>query len=131
MTKRVLDVGQCSVDHSAIRRLIEGDFSAKVVQAHQLDDALAQLRSEPFDLVLVNRKLDVDYSDGLAVIRAIKADSSLAGTPMMLVSNYPDAQDAAIAAGAVPGFGKAELSEPATREKLRPFLAKESDDSWL
>ena len=36
--------------------------------------------SEPFDLVLVNRKLDSDYSDGLEIIKQIKADPN-AGQP--------------------------------------------------
>ena len=122
MPKRVLDVGQCGFDHGAIRGLIEGEFGAEVVQSHGLNDALARLKNDRFDLVLVNRKLDADYSDGLAVVRAIKADASVAATPVMLVSNYPDAQETAIAAGAEPGFGKSELTLPATREKLRPFL---------
>ncbi|HVX12130.1 MAG TPA: response regulator [Pirellulales bacterium] len=123
MTKRVLDVGQCGFDHGALSRLIAGEFGAQVEQAHRLDDALARLKGDRFDLVLVNRKLDSDYSDGLAVVRAIKGDASLAATPVMLVSNYADAQDAAIAAGAEPGFGKAEMTQPATREKLSRFLA--------
>jgi len=123
MAKRVLDVGQCGMDHSAIRRLVEGQFAAQVVQAHGLADAIGRLKEEPFDLVLVNRKLDADHSDGLEVLRAIKADTTLARTPVMLVSNYPDAQEAAVAAGAEPGFGKSELSQQSTREKLRPFLS--------
>ncbi len=123
MTKRVLDVGQCGFDHGAISRLIADEFGAQVEQAHGLDDALARLKGDRFDLVLVNRRLDADYSDGLAVVRAIKGDASLAATPVMLVSNYADAQNAAIAAGAEPGFGKAEMTQPATREKLSHFLA--------
>ncbi|HWB13135.1 MAG TPA: response regulator [Pirellulales bacterium] len=123
MPKRVLDVGQCGFDHGAIRRLVEGRFAAEVVQAHRLDDAIERLKSGPFDLVLVNRKLDADYSDGLEVLRAIKADAALARTPVMLVSNYPDAQQAAVAIGAEPGFGKSELNQASTHEKLRPFLA--------
>jgi two-component system chemotaxis response regulator CheY len=122
MRKRVLDVGQCAPDHVAIRRLVQGTFGAEVVQADRLDDALAALRREPFDLVLVNRKLDVDYSDGIEIVQAIKADSALASTPVMLVTNYPEHQQAAIAAGAEPGFGKAELGLAATREKLGRFL---------
>jgi hypothetical protein len=55
MPKRVLDVGQCSFDHSAIRRLVADAFGAEVVQAHHLTDTLARLREERFDLVLVNR----------------------------------------------------------------------------
>ena len=40
----------------------------------------------------------------------------------MLVSNYPEWQQAAIAAGALPGFGKAELNRAETREKLAAVL---------
>jgi CheY-like chemotaxis protein len=122
MSKRVLDVGQCAPDHAAIRRLVQGTFGAEVVQADRLDDALAALRRESFNLVLINRKLDVDYSDGIEILRAIKNDSALASTPVMLVTNYPEHQQAAIAAGAEPGFGKAELGTGSTREKLARFL---------
>ena len=43
--------------------------------------------------------------------------------PVMLVTNYPEHQQQAIAAGAEPGFGKAELASPATLAKLAKFLA--------
>lgn len=122
MPKRVLDVGQCSFDHGAIRRLVVDEFGGEIIQTHHLDDTLARLKNESFDLVLINRKLDADHSDGLAIVQAIKGDPGLTETPVMLVSNFPEAQAAALAAGAEPGFGKAELSLPATREKLRPFL---------
>ncbi len=120
--KRVLDVGQCGPDHWAIKHLVEGEFGGELVQAHSLGDALERLRGGGFALVLVNRKLEADYSDGLEVIRRIKADPQLAGTPVMLVSNYPESQAEAIAAGAEPGFGKAELRNAATREKLAAAL---------
>ena len=120
--KRVLDVGQCAADHWAIRHFVEGEFAAEVVQAHDLDDALGQLRAGGFDLVLVNRKLDANYGDGLEVIRQIKADAELAATPVMLVSNYPEYQEQAVAAGAEGGFGKAQLGAAATRERLARFL---------
>jgi len=122
MPKRVLDIGQCSFDHGAIRRLLDREFSADVARADGLDDAMVQLRSKPFDLVLINRKLDADDSDGIDVLHAIQADRALAAVPIMLVTNYPEHQAAAIAAGAVPGFGKADLETPATREKLARFL---------
>lgn len=122
MPKHVLDVGQCGFDHGAIRSLLVEEFAAEVVQTHHLSDTLQRLKKQPFDLVLINRKLDADHSDGLAIVEAIKANPALAKTPVMLVSNFSEAQTAAIAAGAEPGFGKAELSSAATREKLRPFL---------
>src|SRR5205085_10671959 len=77
MTKRVLDVGNCVPDHAAIRGMLETTFAAEVIQADGQDDALAVLRQEHVDLVLVNRKLDQDYSDGLEIIKQIKAEKAL------------------------------------------------------
>jgi two-component system chemotaxis response regulator CheY len=122
MAKCVLDVGNCVPDHGAIRAMLEHTFGAVVVQTHGTDDTLALLREGPVDLVLVNRKLDQDYSDGLEIIRAIKADAQLARIPCMLISNYPDQQEVAVAAGAEYGFGKQELHAATTRERLAAFL---------
>jgi CheY-like chemotaxis protein len=120
--KRVLDVGQCGADHMAIRRLVERHFQADVTQAHDLEDALEQLRAGHCDLVLVNRRLDANGGDGLEVIRRIKADALGAAVPLLLVSNYAEYQEQAVAAGAEMGFGKAALAAPETRERLAKFL---------
>jgi CheY-like chemotaxis protein len=122
MSKRVLDVGNCVPDHSAIRSMLEKSFGAEVAQTHGPDDTLAAVREQPFDLVLVNRKLDQDYSDGLEIIRAIKQDPQLAGLPCMLITNYPDQQQTAVAAGAEYGFGKKELYAEATQARLAKIL---------
>ena len=121
-TKRVLDVGNCPPDHAAIRHLIESRFDAVVLQAHHAADTLATLQSQSIDLVLVNRKLDQDYSDGVAIIRQIKATAEWTEVPVMLISNYPEHQQIAIEAGGELGFGKLALNEPETLERLRPFL---------
>jgi CheY-like chemotaxis protein len=117
-----LDVGQCQSDHALIRRLIEGNFSARVTQAHDAFDALEQLRAEKFDLVLVNRKLDADDSDGLEIVKRIKTDPTVAFIPVMLLTNYPEYQQQAIAAGAEPGFGKSQLGQAETHERLKKIL---------
>ena len=126
MTKRVLDVGNCVPDHAAIRGMLQRSFGAEVVQVDGPDDALAALRKEPFDLIVVNRKLDQDYSDGLDVIKAIKADAKLASVPCMLITNYPDQQQTAVAAGAEYGFGKKELQSDETQARLAKFLSPKS-----
>ena len=123
MKKAVLDVGQCVPDHAAIRRLLETNFDVNVVQAHESADALGQLRRGKFDLVLINRKLDADYTDGIEILKQIKSDPELAPVPVMLVTNYPEHQELAVAAGAILGFGKKELRDGATLEKLRAVLA--------
>jgi hypothetical protein len=40
----------------------------------------------------------------------------------MLVSNYAEAQAAAVAAGAVPGFGKREIGQPRVAQLIREAL---------
>jgi CheY-like chemotaxis protein len=122
MTRNVLSVGQCLPDHLAICRLIEGRFDAKVTPARLAADTFEALRNEKFDLVLVNRKLDEDYSDGIEILQQIKSDPRLADVPVMLVTNYPEHQRAAVEAGAEPGFGKLEFHKPETIEKMARFL---------
>ena len=122
MAKRVLDVGNCVPDHAAIRRLVETNFDAHVAQADDLASALCELEKQPADLVLVNRKLDLDYSDGMAIVRHLKSHAKWSGVPVMLITNYPEYQAEAVAAGADPGFGKQELRTSETLEKLRKIL---------
>ena len=122
MKKRVLDVGNCHADHASIRRLIEEEFAAEVVRAQFQDEAVQMLREDAFDLVLVNRKLDRDRSEGLTLIRTLKADRRLARIPVMLISNFADSQEDAVEAGALPGFGKRDLSSGEALEPLRRVL---------
>jgi CheY-like chemotaxis protein len=122
MKKRVLDVGNCVPDFSAISRFLTKNFDCEVLQADKADDALETLRKQPVDLITVNRKLDCDYSDGIDVIRQIKADPELKDIPVMLITNYSEHQDAAMAIGAVRGFGKLEYGRPETLQRLQPIL---------
>jgi CheY-like chemotaxis protein len=122
MKKRVLDVGNCAPDHAAIRNYLTRNFGVDVVQVDDAAGATAQLHAGSFDLVLVNRKLDVDYSDGMDVIRQLKGDAKTAHVPVMLITNYPEHQDAAVEIGAVRGFGKLEYGKPETRERLAAIL---------
>src|SRR3954470_1596899 len=119
---RILSVGQCAFDHSRIARHLEQAFQAQVLGVSTFDEALGALRSGKYDLALVNRVSDLDGARGLDLIRSIKAEPGLAGVPVMLVSNYPEAQAEAEALGALPGFGKAELTSKETRERLESVL---------
>ncbi len=119
---KILNVGQCGYDHSTIARFLLKDFRADVVGAETSKDAIEVLREKPFDLVLVNRISDADGSSGLELIRAMKADPALAQVPVMLVSNYADAQQQAEALGALPGFGKADMNKAKAQERLRSVL---------
>jgi two-component system chemotaxis response regulator CheY len=109
-------------DHGSISRTLRKAFAVEVVPVDTLSEALEQLRAGDYALVLVNRQLDADGSSGLDVIRRVKADESLRQVPIMLVSNYEDAQNEAEKAGAERGFGKAALGQPQMLERVRSFL---------
>jgi two-component system chemotaxis response regulator CheY len=119
---RVLSVGQCGFDHGQIARHFDRSFGASVRGVETFDEALDALRSEHYDLVLVNRVNDSDGAPGLELIRSVKAEADLADVPMMLVSNFPTAQAKAQALGAIPGFGKSELASAATQARLEAIL---------
>ncbi len=125
MPKTLLDCGNCGPDFNAIRQMVSTNFRASVVQTHGAQDTLEMLRTRKIDLVTVNRKLDRDYSDGLEVIKAIKADPEVGSVPVMLVTNYEEHQQAAIDAGCVRGFGKLGINESSTRDALQPYLGAE------
>lgn len=120
--KKVLDVGQCNADHSSISNLLSRHFKVELHRSHSHDDVVAILADHSFDLILINRLLDADGSPGMNVLQTLKSNESSAGTPVMVVSNYEDAQSAAIEAGAVQGFGKSKLTSPETIELLGQFL---------
>ena len=121
-TKTVVSVGQCRPDSAAIRHFLSSNFSAKVIDTDLMDDSLQALKDNSVDLILINRKLDADYSDGMAILTAVLNDPATSQIPVMLVSNFPDAQQAAVEAGATYGFGKAELNSPETVERVRAAL---------
>ncbi len=123
MMKRVLSVGQCIPDDGSLLRFLSSHFEVELIRSPDKEDALSRIRTESFDLILVNRKLDADYSDGLEVIQSIQADPDINTTPVMLISNYPDAQEKAVVTGAVLGFGKMELNNPEVVERVAKYLS--------
>jgi len=122
MTKVVLDVGNCNPDHAALASMLKRNYGAEVLRADQLEDTLKLLQDRSVDLILINRKLDIDYSDGIEILRVLKRTPPFDTIPVMLITNYPEHQQHAMAEGAVLGFGKLELSTPETKQKLVPFL---------
>lgn len=122
MAKSVLAIGNCSYDHGKLRAAICEHFDAEIQAASDANEALSLLATQSFDLVLINRILEVDRSSGVDLIRQIKSTPQLGDPPVMLVSNFSDAQEQAVEAGAEPGFGKKSLDSQETIVKLRPHL---------
>ena len=126
MTKNVLDIGNCNPDHSAIHRMLTSHYDVVVLRADELSDALAVLSQHKVDLILINRKLDIDYSDGIEILRHLKRNTDTKAIPAMIITNYPEQQLAAVSDGAEYGFGKLQFAEPSTHERLSRFLEKKT-----
>lgn len=122
MPTTVLSIGQCRPDSAAIQHYLQSTFGAEVITADTAAASLKLLQTRNFDLVLINRVLDADGSSGMDILKAIRLNEAWDTLPVMLVSNYPEWQQAAVAAGALPGFGKAELNRRETKEKLGAVL---------
>jgi two-component system chemotaxis response regulator CheY len=126
---RVLDVGQCSPDHSAIRSLLHRTFNVYIDQAGSVDEAIEELKTASYDLVLVNRVIFEDGGSGAELIAKMKSVRDFRDVPVMMISNFNDAQQDAVAAGGVPGFGKAELNDPSTIALLRKYLPSRAEEA--
>ncbi|HSV16094.1 MAG TPA: hypothetical protein VLI90_17670 [Tepidisphaeraceae bacterium] len=126
MAKKVLLVGHCGPDSSYLRMSIKRAVpEAEILMADDSDELSKSLQRENIDLILFNRELGYgfDPDEGVEAIRILR--QGRLNTKMMLVSNYPDAQQAAVAAGATLGFGKRELGTPRVTELLREALGVE------
>jgi hypothetical protein len=122
MAKKIALIGHCGPDSSYLRMLVnQASKGAQVLMADDDGELKSVLEQGP-DLLLFNRELGYgfDANLGVDVIKRLKAhDPNL---KMMLVSNYPDAQAAAVANGALPGFGKREIGSPRVVELIKGAL---------
>lgn len=123
----VLSIGQCAADHSRISNVMSRRWPVEVVGAADLESAVEWLNQESRNpesvrLILVNRILDADGESGLDVVDRLRSTPGTAEIPVMLVSNLDDAQQAAEARGALPGFGKAALEASETVQRIERVL---------
>ena len=125
--KRVVAlVGHCGPDSSFLRMAVSSaDRTAQVVMADDMAE-LNQVLKSGADLLLFNRELGYGFDGytGAEVIGHLRKTHPTLKT--MLVSNYPDAQAAAVANGALPGFGKREIGSPRVPQLIREALAAET-----
>jgi len=120
--RRILSIGQCGADHSRFTRTFREHFNAEVVSADDEAEASQHLQEGPFDLILVNRVLDSSGFSGVQIIKNLKGNPVAQSIPAMLVSNYDDAQEEAVKYGALKGFGKGALGQPAMISRIRKVL---------
>ena len=122
MSKKVALVGHCGPDasylRSAVSSSVRGTSILMIDEAARLDKALV----DGVDLILMNRQLDwgFDTEEGVELIRQLRMRHPQ--VKFMLVSKYPEAQQEAVAAGALPGFGKREIGTSRVTELLKSAL---------
>jgi DNA-binding response OmpR family regulator len=124
MSIRILDIGQCGFDGPRMARLWRSQLNATVIQCDDAPAAAQLLAEGRYDIILVNRILAVTGGSGLDVIKSLLPSTTQTKTPIMLVSDLPDAQAAAIALGALPGFGKAALADQSTLDLVQKAASK-------
>ena len=123
MAKKVVLVGHCGPDSSYLRMAVKkAEPSAEIAMADDPQELTKSLAKGDVDLILFNRELGYGWDKpmGVDVIRQLKA--TMPQQRMMLVSNYPDAQQAAEAAGALPGFGKREIGTQRVTDLLKDAI---------
>jgi hypothetical protein len=120
MDVHVLSVGQCGYDDSQLSRVLQVEADAHLSRAGTAAEAKRLVQEKPFDLVLINRIIDGDGSQGVDLVAEL---AKIPGAPCtMLVSDYAEAQAAAVANGAKPGFGKSALGSAEVGQLLRQAL---------
>ena len=112
-------VGHCVPDSGMLTNAITRAVpDARVIRAND-DDDLDRARL-PGSVWLVNRVLDGNFEndDGLALIGRERRSGAPGAPAVVLISNRADAQAAAVALGARPGFGKRATFAPETATLL-------------
>jgi two-component system chemotaxis response regulator CheY len=126
MSKIVLLVGHCGPDSSYLRMIIKKALpDVSITAADDSRELTRALGSGEPALILFNRELGYGFDPNTGVESIEVLRRSYPNLKMILVSNYAEAQQAAVAAGALPGFGKRELGTPRVLEILRDAVGIE------
>lgn len=125
MNKKVVLVGHCGADSAYLRIAVNGIVKDAAVVSVDEETTLNDAIAKGADLLLVNRQIDYGFPtyEGIELIRSLKLSNP--ALKMMLVSNFEEAQEAAVQAGALPGFGKREIGTDKVRDRLRTALLED------
>jgi len=121
--KQFVLVGHCAMDRFQLKRTVKRALGNTATTAHVNDTAKLDKAINPDSVLLINRQLDgrFDTLNGIELIGQLNQHDN--PPAMLLISNFPDAQQQAVQAGALPGFGKSQLHEPATAVILKSAAA--------
>lgn len=120
---RIALVGHCGFDSGSLSRFAQDIApNAEVVRIN--DQKSLDKIADTNTLLLINRVLDGRFTvggSGIELIETIaKQDDA---SPTMLISNFEASQQEAESAGALPGFGKSQVGDPATKQRIADALA--------
>ena len=111
-------VGHCGPDTWMLRGAV-GRWLPEAQIALVEDRASVEALAGPGTLMLINRVLDGAFGPTTGLELVAELAGRKGGPTVMLISNYPDAQAEAEAAGAAPGLGKRDLGTPAAADRVR------------
>ena len=122
MSQRIVLVGHCGVDAPRLEAAVSRILPRADVISVNSEEQLADVCEEGADLLLINRQLPFGFEteEGVELMREMQQMHP--DVKMMLVSDRPDAQERARHAGAVDGFGKADLGSRKIAEILKVAL---------
>lgn len=115
-------VGHCVPDAIMLKTVVQRAFPGASVETVNDQGALDSTLERDVVLV-VNRELDGEFDVGRGGIDLIRSQAG-DRVPMLLVSNFEDAQAEAEAAGAMPGFGKSNLYDDETTQRLKAAASR-------
>ena len=98
MSKKVILVGHCGPDSSYLRMAVSSASKGVTISLAHSDASLDKLIDDGADLVLLNRELEYGFSTYVGVEMIQRLREKYPNLKMMLVSNYPEVQEAAVAA---------------------------------
>ncbi len=122
----VLLVGHCGFDSGGLERAVQSAAPDARVEGVNSRKALEAKLGEA-SLLLINRKLDGsfgvpmgEHGDGVELVRELTTNES--APACIVISNFPEAQQAAEEAGALPGFGKKDVRAESAAQSIREAL---------
>lgn len=121
-------VGHCGPDAGLLRSAVSHAVpGARFTSVNHHRDLAAHHHADA--VWLVNRSLDGDFEvgDGVELIERVGSEAD--GPRTLLISNFADAQTAAMKAGALQGFGKSALYHEDTKTTLRASVRRDGDSA--
>jgi hypothetical protein len=117
MPRRVVLVGHCSLDGPRLQEEIRAMPEEPEVLRVNDKAKLEAVCEEGENLLLVNREPVGFDEEGIDIVRHVH--ERYPGQNVMLVSDFSDAQEEAVEAGAMQGFGKRDMGTPKLAKAVR------------